>query len=553
MQTALCRLFAALGATATLLTIGPATAASAQSASILSPINGGSVSSPAASHLISYDGDWSMDIAASGDVYARLASGHGISLRVERVSAACASGRQGGTAVRVRAYLDGASVALLVYSHLADVAVAVNQTIGNGTRLGRVATGLPVDGRCWTGPHVHFEARNDRSYACYAPLGAGAGVNAGTEIGRIGAVGAGGQRTPCAGPPAGSNPLGAYDEAISPTPGAVRVRGWSFDPDNRGAALPMHVYLGGQAGQAGVEGRAFTADAFRPDVAAVHAGVGDRHGLDQTFETGKRGNQPVCVYAINIGGGSNVLLGCKTVTIADPNPLGAFDEVISPEPGKLRVRGWTFDPNARAAVGEMHVYVGGEAGQAGVEGHAFRAGASRPDVDRVHGAGANHGLDATFATGKRGAQRVCVYAINTGPGSNIGLGCKTATIATPVPATAAPLVPTTPGQLDATTPGPPPETAAGASGPPTTARPQQPGARLPRRVARRAVLRITISGLAADTRVTVTWQRGRAVVRDRARLTGGRISARAPRRAGMYTLTLSHTGGRIARARVQVR
>ncbi len=171
----------------------------AETGAVLSPLNSGSVSSPPSSHKISYDGHFAMDVAGSGDVFARLSSSASVALRVERISAACAEGRQGGAVVRLRAYFNGAPAALLVYSHLADVGVSVGQTLGNGARLGRAATGLPRDERCWTGAHVHFEARNDSSFACYMPLPTGARVSADTAIGRIGTVGATGVRQPCSG------------------------------------------------------------------------------------------------------------------------------------------------------------------------------------------------------------------------------------------------------------------------------------------------------------------------------------------------------------------
>jgi hypothetical protein len=451
---------AGLIAVVAMMVIAPSTALGA-SAAVLGPLNSSSVSSPAASHLISYGGDWAMDIAGSGDVYVRLSSSAGVSLRVEQISAACGGGRQGGTAVRVRAYLNGASVALLVYSHLADVAVGVGQNIGNGTRLGRAATGLPYDETCWTGPHVHFEARNDSGYACYTPLGSGAGVGAGTAMGQIGAVGGTRLRFPCGSPPppAGANPLGHYDEASSPEAGKIRVRGWSFDPDARTATTEMHIYVGGQAGQPGTEGRAFAANGHRPDVNAVHGGVGDWHGLDVTFETGKRGATPVCLYAITIGGGNNVLLGCKTVTVGAPEPIGSFDALDSPVGGTVRVRGWTFDPNARTSAASVHVYIGGPYGKAGVEGpKVITANQSRPDVGAAFpGAGNAHGINHRLTTAKRGRTEVCVYTINVGPGSNVLLGCKTVTIAAPPPP---PPKPTPTPVPQPQTPPPPPTPVA---------------------------------------------------------------------------------------------
>jgi len=227
--------------------------------------------------------------------------------------------------------------------------------------------------------------------------------------------------------PPGNDPYGAYDLAAS-QPGQVRVAGWSFDPNVPTDPIVMHVYVGGTAGAPGAIGYGFTASAPpRPDVAAAYPGVGSNHGLDATFETPKRGAQPVCVYAINVGLGANVFLGCKTVTIADPNPLGSFDLAAS-QPGQVRVAGWGFDPNSPTGTLTVRAVVGD------TEQHATTATGLRPDVGAAFpGVGDHHGFDTTFETPKRGVQPACIYAINDGPGADVFLGCKTVTIADPDP------------------------------------------------------------------------------------------------------------------------
>jgi surface antigen len=61
---------------------------------------------------------------------------------------------------------------------------------------------------------------------------------------------------------------------------------------------------------------------YRPDVNAVYPGFGNYHGFDRTISTARFGPQEVCAYAINVGPGSNVLLGCTTVTLRAPLPSG---------------------------------------------------------------------------------------------------------------------------------------------------------------------------------------------------------------------------------------
>ncbi|MBB6626536.1 hypothetical protein H5V45_04280 [Nocardioides sp. KIGAM211] len=195
------------------------------------------------------------------------------------------------------------------------------------------------------------------------------------------------------------------------------------------------MYVGGPAGSP--EGRGYSigpANASRPDVGAAYPGVGDNHGYDAVVDAAG-GTQVVYVYAINVGSGQNVLLGQRSVAVADPNPTGSFDQAGSPQGGEVRVAGWTFDPNDPQAAISFHVYVGGPAGDPNGEGHAFGpADGSRPDVGSAFpAAGSNHGYDLTFATGKTGMQPVYVYAINVGPGDNVLLGSTTVDVGTGPP------------------------------------------------------------------------------------------------------------------------
>lgn len=114
----------------------------------------------------------------------------------------------------------------------------------------------------------------------------------------------------------GYTPEGVLDSVTSNSPGTITVRGWAFDRDNLNASLAIHVYVGGPAGTAGVEGHAITANTTRTDVNAKYPGVGNNHGFEATISVSKTGNQEVYVYALNTGAGStNPVIGNKTVNI----------------------------------------------------------------------------------------------------------------------------------------------------------------------------------------------------------------------------------------------
>jgi hypothetical protein len=106
--------------------------------------------------------------------------------------------------------------------------------------------------------------------------------------------------------PAYWNPFGNLDSVV--TDGSVAtVSGWVIDPDVPTAGVVMHVYVDG------TYRTQFTATAPRPDVAAVYPNAGADHGYTADVAVGP-GQHKVCVYAINIGGGStNPLAGCRTI------------------------------------------------------------------------------------------------------------------------------------------------------------------------------------------------------------------------------------------------
>lgn len=104
------------------------------------------------------------------------------------------------------------------------------------------------------------------------------------------------------------NPQGCVDSVVGGN-GTVRVAGWAFDRDSVSSTLGIHVYVGGSYAGGG------TANLVREDVNKAYPGVGNNHGYDFTIKTSKRGAQKVQVYAINVGGGTNVLIGERTVTI----------------------------------------------------------------------------------------------------------------------------------------------------------------------------------------------------------------------------------------------
>jgi glucose/arabinose dehydrogenase/PKD repeat protein len=111
------------------------------------------------------------------------------------------------------------------------------------------------------------------------------------------------------------SPFGEYSSATSPSSGNVRVRGWAIDWNSPTTSLNAYVVVGGRKGTAGAETFTIPAGRLREDVALAYPAAGPYHGIDSTVSTSKRGTQTVCLYAKNVGAGSDTELGCRTVDI----------------------------------------------------------------------------------------------------------------------------------------------------------------------------------------------------------------------------------------------
>jgi hypothetical protein len=113
------------------------------------------------------------------------------------------------------------------------------------------------------------------------------------------------------------DPKGALSGTGSPRRGWVRIVGWAFDPSAPTEAVSIRASVGGTLGGTGVASYELgpIATRPRPDLAASHAFAGTEHGFDATIPTVMSGPQRVCVYAIDLGLGSDKLLGCRRTGI----------------------------------------------------------------------------------------------------------------------------------------------------------------------------------------------------------------------------------------------
>lgn len=202
------------------------------------------------------------------------------------------------------------------------------------------------------------------------------------------------------------SPIGNL-ESITSVPGGIQVKGWSIDPDTSDA-IQVHVYVNGV-------GAVLMASRSRPDVKAAYPSAGANHGFDDRVPVSTGGSGDVCVYAVNVARGANVLLGCQTVPLYSGSPVGEIDS-LSIASGRVSFTGWAIDPDTAQSL-DIHAYVDGQ-------GQSIPARRDRPDL-AVHYPmhGTAHGFSETL-TVPQAAKVLCLYAINVGPGENKTLGCR---------------------------------------------------------------------------------------------------------------------------------
>ena len=205
-------------------------------------------------------------------------------------------------------------------------------------------------------------------------------------------------------------PFGHVDRVdIDFTARTVVVQGWAIDRQTS-EPIEVHVYVNGVLRAGGV------ADRSRVDVGAAYPSFGDGHGYSVSVPVGA-GVNVVCVYGINVGVGSNSLIGCRLVTIED-SPFGSVDRVdVEAGLQSVVVHGWALDAQTADSIA-VHVYVNGVLRGGGV------ADRSRADVGAAYPAfGDRHGYAVSVPV-RAGINVVCVYGINVGAGSNRLIGCR---------------------------------------------------------------------------------------------------------------------------------
>jgi len=115
------------------------------------------------------------------------------------------------------------------------------------------------------------------------------------------------------------DPRGSFDSVSSPAPGQVQISGWAFDPSAPKSPVSISAYLGGKLDEgASAYELGPIATQERTDLFALFPRAGGAHGFEISFPVVGSGRQRLCVYAVDVGPGSDKLLGCRKVGVPVP-------------------------------------------------------------------------------------------------------------------------------------------------------------------------------------------------------------------------------------------
>lgn len=121
--------------------------------------------------------------------------------------------------------------------------------------------------------------------------------------------------------------------------GNLNVSAYAFDPNAPAESLAVWIVDNGQLKVARM------ANDAQPSLAPY--GIPGAHGASISYFAGTTGSHDICVYAVNVGAGSNAWIGCKTVQVTATggynDPRGDFG--VHDTKGGVTVVGWAFDAN----------------------------------------------------------------------------------------------------------------------------------------------------------------------------------------------------------------
>ena len=206
--------------------------------------------------------------------------------------------------------------------------------------------------------------------------------------------------------PAGVNPVANLEE-LRIGEGGVVLSGWAADGDDPKVALDIRItWNGGE--------KTISAGNDRADVGNAYPSFGSKHGFSDVLDL-PAGKYDICVTAMNRGLGSDVELGCRTLTVVEGVPVGEFETAWG-DFGAVQVSGWAVDPDATSASIVKITWAGGSADLV-ADGARTDVATQYPEKKSSVGFSGKVSLPA-------GTTEVCAVIQGQGVGGNTDLGCK---------------------------------------------------------------------------------------------------------------------------------
>jgi hypothetical protein len=230
--------------------------------------------------------------------------------------------------------------------------------------------------------------------------------------------------------PVGS-PEGQFDN-VSATYGQISMSGSAFDRDAPSAAVAMNVQIDSSW-------YAMSAGLPNASVGQNYPVVGPNHGFSGTFPA-VAGIHTVCVYVTNQGAGTDLELGCFSITVPDGSPVGSLTSVTG-LPNSVSVGGWALDTDQLNSPVPVNVQIDSKWFSTSANLTSTAAASAYPI------AGANHGFAASFAIAP-GVHTVCVYLQNQGLGGDSSLGCSSVSVVSQLPVGALSPITVAPGVVN---------------------------------------------------------------------------------------------------------
>jgi len=198
-------------------------------------------------------------------------------------------------------------------------------------------------------------------------------------------------------------PVGAVTQLGESAPNTLAVTGWARDIDAT-SAVQVRLSLDGAA----------------PVTVAASGTDGAFYGEAPV----KPGQHQVCATVVNVGPGADLDLGCTVGTVVDHDPQGMLASAVDATDGGIVVSGVATDVDAGGAT-SVRTTVDGVGVTPVAATRVATAEASAVTSDAI---AADPGSFTVQVPAAPGDHRVCVTAVNVGPGADIDLGCMTVTV-----------------------------------------------------------------------------------------------------------------------------